>query len=61
MPIILLSTPMTLTSRARIFPLTLTNEAEEEEERGGNGRLKAPSPVETYSCNLFGKPDRLHA
>jgi len=47
---------MTLTSRARIFPLTLTNEAEEEEERGGNGRLKAPSPVETYSCNFLANP-----
>jgi len=30
---------MTLTSRARIFPLTLTNEAGEE-DLGANGRLK---------------------
>src|SRR5207237_739970 len=41
---------MTRTSRARIFPLTLTNEAEEAKLRGGKGRLKQPSPVEAYSC-----------
>ena len=52
-PSCLPSTPMTRTSRARIFPLTLTNEAEEEEERGGKGRLKTPSSVETYSCRLY--------
>src|SRR5581483_2058584 len=45
------STPITRTSRARIFPFTLTKDAEEEEERGGNGRLKTPSSVCSYSCN----------
>src|SRR6185437_7890745 len=44
---------ITRTSRARIFPLTLTNEAEEAKLRGGKGRLKQPSPVETYSCRLI--------
>jgi hypothetical protein len=37
--------PMTRTSRARIFPLILMNEAGEE-LRGGKGRLKTPSSVE---------------
>src|SRR5438270_13764782 len=44
------STPMTRTSRARILPLTLTNEPAKGEERGEKGRLKAPSRVEAYSC-----------
>src|SRR5215471_4599731 len=52
-PSCLPSTPMTRTSRARIFPLTLVNEAEEEKLRGGKGRLKQPSPVETYSCRVL--------
>ena len=38
------STPMTRTSRARILPLTRTNEAGEE-LRGEKGRLKTPSLV----------------
>src|SRR5690349_24499120 len=49
-PSCLPSTPITRTSRARIFPFTLTNGPEEEEEREGKGRLKTPSSVETYSC-----------
>src|ERR1043166_3882375 len=53
-PSCLPSTPMTRTSRARIFPLTLTNEEEGEAERGAKGRLKTPSPVELYSCSIFG-------
>src|SRR5215510_11392994 len=51
-PACLPSTPITRTSRARIFPLTLTNEPEEEKLRGGKGRLKLPSSVETYSCRF---------
>src|SRR5438270_6799131 len=46
------STPMTRTSRARIFPLTLTKEPGEAEGREGKGRLKTPSRVETYSCRF---------
>src|SRR5262249_31594514 len=49
-PLCLPSMPMTRTSRARIFPLTLTNEAEEAKLRGGKRRLKQTPPVETYSC-----------
>src|SRR5438874_7851776 len=49
-PSCLPSVAMTRTSRARIFPFTLTNGPEEEEEREGKGRLKTPSSVETYSC-----------
>src|SRR6516164_645052 len=52
MPSCLPSTPITRTSRARIFPLTLTNEPEEEKLREGKGRLKQPSSVETYSCRF---------
>jgi hypothetical protein len=37
---------MTRTSRARIFPLTLTNELDGEECLGGKGRLKSPPSVE---------------
>ncbi len=44
--LLLLSTPMTRTSRARIFPLTRMNDAGDE-LRGGKGRLKRPSLVET--------------
>jgi hypothetical protein len=43
---------MMRTSRARIFPFTLTN-GPEEEERGEKGRLKTPSSVETYSCSII--------
>ena len=44
---------MTRTSRARIFPLTLTNELAEEELRGEKGRLKTPSSVEVYPCDTL--------
>jgi hypothetical protein len=43
-PSCLPSTPMTRTSRARILPLTRTNEAGEK-LRGAKGRLKTPSSV----------------
>ncbi|MEO7300421.1 MAG: hypothetical protein ABI042_17790, partial [Verrucomicrobiota bacterium] len=43
-------TPMTRTSRARIFPLTRINEAAEGAGRE-YGRLKSHLPVETYSCS----------
>src|SRR5262244_904681 len=52
MPMFFPSGPITRTSRARIFPLTLTNEPEEEKLREGKGRLKQPSSVETYSCRF---------
>src|SRR6266567_342377 len=53
MPSCLPSNPITRTSRARIFPFTLTNGPEGEEDLGGKGRLKTPSSVETYSCSLL--------
>src|SRR5215475_11593029 len=54
-PSCLPSTPITRTSRARIFPFTLLDGPEKEEEREGKGRLKTPSSVETYSCTDFQK------
>src|SRR5215470_7916939 len=61
MPMFFPSGPITRTSRARIFPLTLTNEPEEEKLREGKGRLKRPSSVETYSCRCVnGHTRNLH-
>ena len=51
-PSCLPSGPITRTSRARIFPLTLTNGAEGEELREEKGRLKTPSWVGSYSCRF---------
>ena len=52
MPSIFFSPSMTLTSRARIFPLTRVNEAAEGGVRGEKGRLKRPSPLLGCSCML---------
>src|SRR5205814_3328322 len=44
------------TSRARIFPLTLTNEPAKGEERGEKGRLKTPSRLRLIHAAFDNNP-----